>query len=150
MLPLTPFPSLGGPIGRWDLVIHPLSEFRRSWDLLLLLLIIYTLFAAPFRMAFYWDHNALGAFFVWETVVDFLFLTDFALNLNTGYILFTEQAREGNPERTGSTSGSRGWESGGAKPALIPSAARGHVPTPDPPEVLDLVDAFGPGRVSAV
>ncbi|CAL5223621.1 g6162 [Coccomyxa viridis] len=79
--------------------VHPLSLFRRNWDLTAIALTIYTLLVLPFRAAFYWEyyrdlemhHSIIEQLEVdWmlliELLIDFFFLTDIALNFNTGYI----------------------------------------------------------------
>jgi len=36
--------------------VHPLSNFRRYWDLAAIALTIHTVLVLPFRAAFYWDY----------------------------------------------------------------------------------------------
>jgi hypothetical protein len=36
--------------------VHPLSNFRRYWDLATIALTLYTVLVLPFRAAFYWDY----------------------------------------------------------------------------------------------
>lgn len=36
------------------LLIHPLSMFRYYWDLLVFLLVLYTVYMLPYRLGFYW------------------------------------------------------------------------------------------------
>ena len=36
--------------------VHPLSAFRRYWDIIVILLVLYTILVLPFRAAFYLDY----------------------------------------------------------------------------------------------
>ena len=70
---------------RW--VIHPLSPFRQRWDIMMMLLMAYTLITVPVTVAFY--HNGIGlSWFAISCVVDGLFLADVALNFFTGVVLY--------------------------------------------------------------
>ncbi|BDA48837.1 Potassium/sodium hyperpolarization-activated cyclic nucleotide-gated channel [Coccomyxa sp. Obi] len=79
--------------------VHPLSNFRRYWDLTAIALTIHTVLVLPFRAAFFWDyyreleahHTILEQLQVdWmlatELFIDLFFLSDILLNFNTGYI----------------------------------------------------------------
>lgn len=45
-----------------DIRIHPLSSFKRYWDLAIVVMVAYTVVALPVRCAFSWDYyHALDA-----------------------------------------------------------------------------------------
>ena len=66
-------------------IIHPIkSRFRRDWDLLLCVLIVYNALAVPYRIAF----STVEADWVraLDYAVDALFMVDIPLNFITGYV----------------------------------------------------------------
>lgn len=67
-------------------LIHPESKFKKSWDLVCVLLLIYTAYVMPFRLAFketvYWDGWSL-----FELCIDFLFSIDIFVNLFSSFPL---------------------------------------------------------------
>ena len=93
-------PNLDKPIERWyDIVIHPLSSFRKWWDLTILALVLWTMIVLPVRLAFFWSQgaaNTLGrsqelAWTVIDIIIDFFFIADIVANFNTGYLQSLEQ-----------------------------------------------------------
>ncbi|KAK9863077.1 hypothetical protein WJX84_002556 [Apatococcus fuscideae] len=79
--------------------IHPLSLFRKYWDFVVIICVIFSVVVLPFRAAFYWDYwdhgNNRGLLFHqirddwWigpELIIDFVFIADILLNFQTGYI----------------------------------------------------------------
>ena len=43
--------------------VHPLSNFRRYWDLTTIALTMYTVLVLPFRAAFFWDYYRSASLF---------------------------------------------------------------------------------------
>ncbi|DBA67394.1 TPA: hypothetical protein ACH3X2_001686 [Trebouxia sp. C0005] len=84
--------------------VHPLSAFKRYWDLAIVFMVAYTVVVLPVRCAFSWDyyhaldagHNIFHQLAVdWtlatDLLIDLFFMADIALNFNTGFI--SDQAR---------------------------------------------------------
>lgn len=66
-------------------VIHPIkSKFRRDWDLLLCVLIIYNALAVPYRISFSTEQPNWVQ--VLDYLVDSLFMIDIPLNFITGFV----------------------------------------------------------------
>ena len=63
-------------------VLHPQSGFRRSWNFVVVALLLYTVLVMPFRLAFS-DTDNTGWFYT-ERTVDFLFFLDVMLTCITG------------------------------------------------------------------
>jgi len=66
------------------LIVHPLSRFRKNWDLVMMVVLLYLAVGLPFRMAFFWDLRSLP----WEVsdyALDVFFICDLVLNFNTAY-----------------------------------------------------------------
>jgi len=90
--------ALDEPLTSWrQLVIHPLSAFRKYFDLLLMLMVLFNVVVLPVRLAFYWNQRtslALGHWSAWQwvdTAVDLLFVADIALTFNTAYLQDPDQ-----------------------------------------------------------
>ncbi|KAL0040935.1 hypothetical protein WJX79_010523 [Trebouxia sp. C0005] len=79
--------------------VHPLSAFKRYWDLAIVFMVAYTVVVLPVRCAFSWDyyhaldagHNIFHQLAVdWtlatDLLIDLFFMADIALNFNTGFI----------------------------------------------------------------
>ncbi|KAL4497341.1 hypothetical protein ABPG72_011276 [Tetrahymena utriculariae] len=67
---------------KYDFIISPDSPFRISWDISIMILIIYAIVLIPFRVAF--DPNDQFAILVsMDNIFDFIFLADLFLNFNT-------------------------------------------------------------------
>ncbi|KAL4479754.1 hypothetical protein ABPG73_017975 [Tetrahymena malaccensis] len=67
---------------KYDFIISPDSPLRITWDISIMLLIIYAIILIPFRVAF--DPNDQFSILVeLDNIFDFIFLTDILLNFNT-------------------------------------------------------------------
>eukprot|EP00049_Salpingoeca_infusionum_P015735 m.308498 g.308498 ORF g.308498 m.308498 type:complete len:1100 (+) comp15940_c0_seq1:550-3849(+) len=66
-------------------VIHPYSSFRWYWDLLMVLLLLFTVVSVPVVISFFRE-DPNSAWFVTSCIVDTLFFVDIVLNFRTGYI----------------------------------------------------------------
>ena len=64
-------------------IIHPHSPFRQFWDLLQIMLLLYAAVVIPFRTGF--QLPAMGGMFVFESLMDVIFLMDLGLNFITGF-----------------------------------------------------------------
>ncbi|XP_067093442.1 potassium/sodium hyperpolarization-activated cyclic nucleotide-gated channel 2 [Osmerus mordax] len=69
--------------GVW--IIHPYSDFRFYWDLLMLLLMMGNLIILPVGITFFKDENT-PPWIIFNVVSDTLFLVDLVLNFRTGII----------------------------------------------------------------
>ncbi|KAI5618322.1 potassium/sodium hyperpolarization-activated cyclic nucleotide-gated channel 3 [Silurus asotus] len=67
--------------GVW--IIHPYSDFRFYWDLLMLLLMMGNLIILPVGITFFKDENT-PPWIIFNVVSDTLFLVDLVLNFRTG------------------------------------------------------------------
>eukprot|EP01135_Chromosphaera_perkinsii_P001311 Nk52_evm38s164 gene=Nk52_evmTU38s164 len=67
-------------------IIHPYSSFRWKWDLLMVLLLMYTLVALPITLAFFQDDLPVG-WLVFSVLVDVLFLIDIWINFRTAVMI---------------------------------------------------------------
>ena len=76
-------------------MIHPNSVFRRNWDLVIILVLIYTTIVLPFRVGF--NAQAEGFWFWAELTMDALFGIDILLNFRTAFyedgVLVTDSRR---------------------------------------------------------
>lgn len=63
------------------LMIPPHSLFKKIWTITMLILLAYTATVMPYRIALVDDDNFL--FMVVDTIVDFLFMFDIFVNINT-------------------------------------------------------------------
>lgn len=63
------------------LIFDPIGKFKQIWTIVSLLLLVYTAILMPYKLALIDDDNSF--FFYLDTVVDFLFLTDIFVNLNS-------------------------------------------------------------------
>ena len=64
-------------------VLFPVGPLKFRWDLLMLVLILYSAVTVPFRLCM--DYPAEGAWWYLEVVISLCFLTDFGLNWVTAY-----------------------------------------------------------------
>lgn len=68
-------------------VLLPNSSFRKSWDILMVTLLVLSSVTVPFRIAFFTEEDEVsGIFTAWSTIelsVDILFLVDVVLNFFT-------------------------------------------------------------------
>ncbi|KAG5271119.1 hypothetical protein AALO_G00176090 [Alosa alosa] len=69
--------------GSW--IIHPYSDFRFYWDLLMLLLMMGNLIVLPVGITFFKDENT-PPWIMFNVVSDTLFLVDLVLNFRTGIV----------------------------------------------------------------
>ncbi|KPP79236.1 hypothetical protein Z043_101210 [Scleropages formosus] len=69
--------------GSW--IIHPYSDFRFYWDLLMLLLMMGNLIILPVGITFFKDENT-PPWIIFNVVSDTLFLVDLVLNFRTGIV----------------------------------------------------------------
>ena len=65
--------------------IHPASDFRQYWDLLMVWLIFANLLLLPLSIAFFPDENI--GWHIFYVICDLLFMTDVVFNFFTGYIV---------------------------------------------------------------
>eukprot|EP00899_Mesostigma_viride_P010185 jgi/Mesvir1/19168/Mv01189-RA.1 len=73
-----------GAQARWQKrVINPRSDFMRRWDVILLMLLIFTASVTPFEISFL--VTKINAMYFINRFVDLLFLIDIILNFYTGY-----------------------------------------------------------------
>ena len=64
-------------------IIHPSDSFAVFWEWIILVLLIYTIFVLPLRLAFEHDDAKWG--FYLDLTVDGLFLFDILVNFNLGF-----------------------------------------------------------------
>ncbi|XP_017570857.2 potassium/sodium hyperpolarization-activated cyclic nucleotide-gated channel 4 isoform X2 [Pygocentrus nattereri] len=69
--------------GVW--IIHPYSDFRFYWDLVMLFLMMGNLVILPWGITFFEDQNTLP-WMIFNMASDTLFLTDLVLNFRTGIL----------------------------------------------------------------
>mmetsp|Transcript_21766 Transcript_21766/g.41522 ORF Transcript_21766/g.41522 Transcript_21766/m.41522 type:complete len:997 (-) Transcript_21766:389-3379(-) len=72
----------------WDYAsapIDPTDPFRISWDLLMMVLLLYITVVLPYRMAFDDEAAMHSAVWWWEVVIDVLFGVDILVNMRTAY-----------------------------------------------------------------
>uniref|UniRef100_A0A8C2TT55 Hyperpolarization activated cyclic nucleotide gated potassium channel 3 n=1 Tax=Coturnix japonica TaxID=93934 RepID=A0A8C2TT55_COTJA len=70
--------------GSW--IIHPYSDFRFYWDLIMLLLMVGNLIIIPVGITFFKDENTTP-WIVFNVVSDTFFLADLVLNFRTGIVV---------------------------------------------------------------
>ena len=63
------------------LMIRNGSSFHKFWGLVIIVLLIYTGFVMPYRLALMEDDTNLSFFYI-DTIVDFLFIFDIIVNFN--------------------------------------------------------------------
>ena len=80
-------------VSRW--VIHPFSPFRWHWDLLMVILIVYTVIAIPVAVAFY-PNQMDPVWFGFSVWVDVMFVLDVVLNFRTGVVTVSDAPEVGN------------------------------------------------------
>jgi len=61
----------------------PDSKFKKYWQYVLMILLIYTAFITPIRLAFIEEFNII--WFSLELIVDILFFLDILITFNTAY-----------------------------------------------------------------
>ncbi|XP_018420760.1 PREDICTED: potassium/sodium hyperpolarization-activated cyclic nucleotide-gated channel 3 [Nanorana parkeri] len=70
--------------GSW--IIHPYSDFRFYWDLIMLLLMVGNLIVLPVGITFFKDENT-PPWIVFNVLSDTFFLVDLVLNFRTGIVV---------------------------------------------------------------
>uniref|UniRef100_A0A8C0IZ44 Uncharacterized protein n=1 Tax=Chelonoidis abingdonii TaxID=106734 RepID=A0A8C0IZ44_CHEAB len=70
--------------GSW--IIHPYSDFRFYWDLIMLLLMVGNLIILPVGITFFKDENT-PPWIVFNVLSDTFFLADLVLNFRTGIVV---------------------------------------------------------------
>jgi hypothetical protein len=63
------------------LMINPYGKFRKFWNLILIVIFLYTAIVMPYKIALIDDSNFV--FFIVDTIIDFLFMIDLFVNLNS-------------------------------------------------------------------
>jgi CRP-like cAMP-binding protein len=61
----------------------PQHKFKRLWNMLLIILLVYTATIMPYRMAFIDSESVDSSWFVLEAVIDGLFFSDILINFNS-------------------------------------------------------------------
>ncbi|XP_061920017.1 potassium/sodium hyperpolarization-activated cyclic nucleotide-gated channel 3-like [Entelurus aequoreus] len=69
--------------GAW--IIHPYSDFRFYWDLLMLMLMVGNLIVLPVGITFFRDENT-ASWIIFNVLSDTLFMVDLVLNFRTGIV----------------------------------------------------------------
>ena len=64
------------------LIIMPQSKFKLSWNLVIIVLLLYTATYMPYRICFI-DDASTGSFLAFEYMVDVLFFLDILINFNS-------------------------------------------------------------------
>lgn len=74
-----------GSDGGWPAgIIKETSTFKERWDILMMLLILYSAVAVPFRICF--RSEAEGAVFIVEASMSLFFLADLVISFHTAYL----------------------------------------------------------------
>lgn len=76
-------PSGGRRRGRKSCLFTPHNEFKRTWDLMMLFVILYYALTTPYRIGF--DASAQGAILVFEEVCTVLVMTLGRMRIQRGY-----------------------------------------------------------------
>mmetsp|Transcript_34141 Transcript_34141/g.44068 ORF Transcript_34141/g.44068 Transcript_34141/m.44068 type:complete len:456 (+) Transcript_34141:104-1471(+) len=67
----------------WD----PQTPARISWDFFIIIpLLVYLSVVMPFKMCFNFDSKPMSIMFLWELMIDIIFMCDIILNFRTGYL----------------------------------------------------------------
>ena len=69
--------------GTWD----PNAGWRKNWDLLMMLLLLFCAFVTPFEIGFI-DTSEIDTLFLINQFINILFIIDVVLAFNTGYFSF--------------------------------------------------------------
>jgi hypothetical protein len=69
--------------GTWD----PNANWRKNWDLLMMLLLLFCAFVTPFEIGFI-DTSEVDNLFIINQIINVLFIFDVVLAFNTGYFSF--------------------------------------------------------------
>ena len=63
------------------------SLFRWYWDILIVLLLVFTVIVLPVSIAFYSEDQMQPGWLTVNTLVDILFIADILVNFRTGVVL---------------------------------------------------------------
>jgi hypothetical protein len=69
--------------------LDPDTYLKQSWDMLVMILLLYTCFAVPVVLAFGGQidpRSPLSAYDIWDLVLDFIFCFDIVLSFCTCYV----------------------------------------------------------------
>jgi hypothetical protein len=66
------------------MLIHPHSSFAKFWQLIVLFALLYCATLMPFKVCFIEEHSM--GWLVFDTIIDFIFLSDIILVLNTPFM----------------------------------------------------------------
>ena len=69
--------------GTWD----PNANWRKNWDLLMMILLLFCAFVTPFEIGFI-DTSEVDNLFIINQIINVLFIFDVILAFNTGYFSF--------------------------------------------------------------
>ena len=73
---------------KWEeattVVWFPPAPGKRLWDMLVLLVLLYSIVVEPFRIGF--NHNATGYAYIFETFGSLIFISDILSTFNTAYL----------------------------------------------------------------
>jgi hypothetical protein len=69
-------------VGHW--IIHPCSNFRFYWDLVMLILLIANVIILPIAISFLYENMSSAGLLIFNLVSDSMFLLDIAVNFRTG------------------------------------------------------------------
>ncbi len=73
-------------VGHW--IIHPCSNFRFYWDLVMLILLIANVIILPIAISFLYENMSSAGLLIFNLVSDSMFLLDIAVNFRTGELSF--------------------------------------------------------------
>jgi len=66
-------------------MMYPDDTFKLRWDLLVMVLLMFTCFTTPYRLAFYIDEEDPVHWRIINQCLDFSFFIDIIANFNTAY-----------------------------------------------------------------
>lgn len=64
------------------LLIDPEGNFNKFWNVVIVMLLIYTATYMPYKLAFISENDTDTSFYI-DTIVDFLFISDIYFNFNS-------------------------------------------------------------------
>jgi hypothetical protein len=79
--------------------IHPHSEFRTRWDIVISMCLAYNAIAIPYRVCFNEIATTEEAVFWFDRTIDLAFVVDVILNFYTGYVRNKDNQIELNPKK---------------------------------------------------
>jgi len=66
-------------------IFGPKSGYRMAWDVVILVLLVYTMVVMPLRLGFDLEASVMGFWFWLETFIDLAFIVDVGINFFTSY-----------------------------------------------------------------